>query len=272
MTNAVQRVLTALVGIPVVAGALVLGQGWFALLIGAAAVLAQAEFYALLEQEGVKPFRWVGYGFALLAFVRPFFPEVALILAPAALSLLVCSLPFARRDHPMTDFAGTLAGVVYPVILLSTLVDLRQGHWGNLPDGQAVWITGSVFLLVWAADTLAYYVGRSWGRRPLFPAVSPKKTWEGLIGGVTGAVLVAVLLKMLVLQEIPWALWGVFAVIAGLLAPLGDLAESRMKRSVGVKDSGSLLPGHGGMLDRVDALIITAPLMLVALLVWETYF
>lgn len=272
MTNAVQRVLTAAVGIPIVVGAIVVGHFWFALLIGAAALVAQGEFYALLKQEGVRPFRWVGAGFGALALARPFFPELALIAAPVALSLLICGLPFARREHPMSDLGGTLAGVLYPVVLLSTLIDLRLGTWGSETAGQAAWITGSVFLLVWAADTLAYYVGRAWGRRPLFPAVSPKKTWEGLFGGIAGSLLTAVALKLLVLPEIPWGMWIIFAGIAGLLAPLGDLAESRMKRSVGVKDSGSLLPGHGGMLDRVDALIITAPLILGALQIWQTYF
>lgn len=272
MTNAIQRVLTALVGLPIVVAALVLGHAWFALLIGAASLLAQAEFYGLLRREGIQPFHAVGYGLSVLALARPFFPQEVVPLALGAFTLFICGLPFTKREHPVSDLGGTLAGVFYPVVLLSTLIDLRQGTWGAASQTEALWITASAFILVWAADTLAYYVGRSWGRRPLFPSVSPKKTWEGLLAGMVGAVLAAVALKIWALPRLPWAIWVVFALLAGFVAPLGDLAESRMKRSVGVKDSGTMLPGHGGMLDRVDALIIMSSLMLVTLAVWSAFF
>jgi phosphatidate cytidylyltransferase len=118
----------------------------------------------------------------------------------------------------------------------------------------------AVFFFIWAADTLAYVAGRALGKHKLAPSISPKKTWEGFIGGIVGAVLVGVALKYTWLGYLAWPHVIVLALIGGIVGPLGDLAESGFKRSVGVKDSGNVLPGHGGLLDRFDALILTAPL------------
>jgi phosphatidate cytidylyltransferase len=126
-------------------------------------------------------------------------------------------------------------------------------------DFDAFILTVVLFLIGWATDTFAYYVGRSIGKRPLAPAVSPKKTWEGAIGGTLGALLAGVLLKLSILPFINWVHVLVLTLIVAVVGQLGDLAESRMKRAAGVKDSGRLLPGHGGMLDRFDALILAAP-------------
>ena len=119
---------------------------------------------------------------------------------------------------------------------------------------------------VWAADTLAYFTGRAIGKRPLFPRISPKKTWAGSVGGVVGAlVLVAAMKTALLPLVLTWADVAVIGLICGAVGQLGDLAESMLKRSVGVKDSGNYLPGHGGMLDRIDAMLIAIPLVVLYL-------
>jgi phosphatidate cytidylyltransferase len=117
-----------------------------------------------------------------------------------------------------------------------------------------------IFLIAWVGDTGAYFAGRFLGNRKLYPAVSPKKTWAGAIGGLVGSVIAAAVLKVLRLDAVlTWVDVFLLAVPAAMLGQLGDLAESLLKRSVGVKDSGSLLPGHGGILDRIDAVLFIAP-------------
>ena len=182
------------------------------------------------------------------------------------------------------SLAATLFGVVYPTALLAYLVAIRGGAAivGDgtssagaqsgaaavsqaaavgvaLTDGDAFALTVSVLVLVWTTDSMAYFVGRAVGRRPLAPRISPKKTWEGTIGGAAFAVAAGALLKLTILPFLTWPHAVALALICGVLGQLGDLAESKMKRAVGVKDSGTLLPGHGGMLDRFDSMIVVAP-------------
>src|SRR5205807_8527333 len=138
-------------------------------------------------------------------------------------------------------------GAVYPGILMAMVVRLRQ-----LPDGVA-WLLLTL-VVTWLNDTGAYFAGRAFGRRKLLPRISPSKTWEGAIGGAAGSILGALVVQHFWLPALP--AWGAAAIGAGaaVLGPLGDLSESMLKRAFGRKDSGRLLPGHGGLLDRVDSL------------------
>jgi phosphatidate cytidylyltransferase len=161
-------------------------------------------------------------------------------------------LPAASMDYRFKDTAIALFGVLYVGLTLSTLVSMRA-----LPAGE--WFVLFVLLVTWAADTGAYFAGTRWGRHLLAPAISPKKTVEGLIGGVALAVGISLLAQAWFLPQLS----VLDAVVLGLLLTgtglIGDLSESVIKRSVGVKDSGGILPGHGGMLDRLDSLLFTAP-------------
>ena len=178
------------------------------------------------------------------------------------------------------SMAATLFGAVYPTALLAYLAAIRGGaavaadasaEPSNaaaalaqpsafaLTDGDAFALTVSVLVLVWTTDSMAYFVGRAIGRRPLAPRISPKKTWEGTLGGAAFAVAAGAVLKVTLLPFLTWPDAVALALICGVLGQLGDLAESKMKRAVGVKDSGALLPGHGGMLDRFDSMIVVAP-------------
>jgi phosphatidate cytidylyltransferase len=180
-------------------------------------------------------------------------PEwTGLALAFAILALL--SLAIFRPGPP--EGAPRAAGVVvlawlYCGLLASTVVGLR------LRFGFG-WVI-LVFVVTWANDTFAYFAGRLFGRHKLLERVSPKKTWEGFAGGALGSVAGALVVRALLLGPVP--LWAALAVAAGgaVLGPLGDLAESMLKRAAGVKDSGRLIPGHGGLLDRIDALLFVAP-------------
>lgn len=259
-SDGVRRVLTALVGLPLIVGAVWMGGWVFAALVALVCGIAQREFYALARAAGTNPKSVWGLAAGACVAVAALWPAgllVALLLGVA----YFCTTPFRNdRSHPLLDVAATFAGVVYPTAMLSMLVPLRVYLDGALPGDEAFWATLAVFLLIFAADTVAYYTGRAFGRHPLAPRVSPKKTWEGAAGGVLGAALAAVALKTTVLPSVPWGAVAALAAVAAFVSPLGDLAESRLKRSVGVKDSGTLLPGHGGLLDRFDALAVAAPL------------
>jgi len=151
--------------------------------------------------------------------------------------------------------AYTVFGIVYAGLLLTTVAELKRD--GGAAGGDLVLF---VLLVVWAGDTGAYFAGRFLGKHKLYPTVSPKKTWEGAFGGLAGSFAAAAALKLFRLDDIfHWVDVAVLAVVGGALAQVGDLAESLIKRSVGVKDSGSILPGHGGILDRIDAVLFFAP-------------
>ncbi len=274
------RLLTALVGIPFVVGMLYLGSWPFVLLVLALALLCQHEVYRLLEEGGLHPHRipglLIGALIVLQAAWRP-----ALYIAVAVVVGVVACFPFysglsgregaqtrvagpggVRPDSPGTRRLGaTLLGIVYPSTLWAFLIELRFANGLGIDDVSAFYLTLAVFVIVWAADTMAYVAGRLFGRYPLAPAVSPKKTWAGAIGGVFGALAAAVLFQVFVYEITSWGHMLLLGGIAGVLGQLGDLAASQLKRLAGAKDSGSLLPGHGGVLDRFDAMLPAAAAM-----------
>ncbi len=286
MSNNQLRILTGLIGIPVVVGLAYLGGWTFLALVAVVALAAQYEVYHLLRAAGLSPRVPLGIVLGALILLHQMVPA-ALGVAIALLVLAIALSPFDRfrgrdagtvRPDAPTDggpasMAATLFGVIYPTTLLGYLAEIRGGGTARgapeietaavtgmtVTDSEAFALTIAVLILVWTTDTLAYFVGRAIGKRPLAPSVSPKKTWEGTAGGALGAVLAGVVLKMSLLAFLAWPHVIAMALLCGALGQLGDLAESKMKRSVGVKDSGALVPGHGGMLDRFDSMIVVAP-------------
>jgi len=180
-------------------------------------------------------------------------PAIRLAYVVAALFwVLAVPLWLARGVNPQPRLALLVAGFL--VLVPAALA------FAELPPERVL----QVLVLVWAADTAAYFVGRAWGRRKLAPAVSPSKTWEGAWGGIAGAVAYAIIGGTFLSGVGAWPVYAVVAVLLGVISIVGDLFESAAKRQAGVKDSGTLLPGHGGILDRVDS--ATAVLPIAALL------
>ena len=268
MSNLTQRVLTALVGAVVVVSTVWVG-GWpFALVITAIGLLAQREVYGLLEKAGTRPFQYLGLGLGALAVLRSLVPAAESLLILGALVVLGGVL-YRRPETPLLDASATLFGVAYPAALCGSLVALRGPNlWLDtfpLEARVGFWLTTAVLFCVWGTDTFAYFAGRALGKHPLFPRVSPKKTWEGAIGGAVGALLLAAGFRAFtpLSAVLTWADVVAIALACGVASPFGDLAESLFKRSVGAKDSASWLPGHGGMLDRIDAAVVAVPLVLL---------
>ncbi|MEM1093948.1 MAG: phosphatidate cytidylyltransferase [Bacteroidota bacterium] len=261
MSNATLRILSAVVGIPLVVGVVYLGGWYFAAFVILIGIITQDEVYALFRAARVEPFRWVGITAGVLVMLVPLWP-LAQPLAVVVLVGLLAASPFLAHGAPVLPrMSATVAGVLYPAFLLSYAVGLRAGVEGALTEPQAFQLTIATLVLIWSTDSFAYFAGRAFGKHPLAPRVSPKKTWEGSVGGALGTLLLAIAAKLLWLTWLTWLDVAALAIICGAFSQLGDLAESAFKRSVGVKDSGNILPGHGGLLDRNDALLLVLPMV-----------
>lgn len=260
MTNLLLRVLTGVIGIPMVALVTYWG-GWpFVVLVLIVVWAAQYEFYKMAPQPMLH--RHIAFGLFAggLIVLQQFRFDYLVDLAVLAFVLMLMYDLFGRKEgQGWMQTAWMTVGVVYP-LLFSYIIPIREGLGEAFNSDLSFALTLGLLAIVWMTDTLAYFVGKSIGKRPLAPSISPKKTWEGTLGGLAGALLTAAILKLTVLGILSWVDAVALALIGGIGGQLGDLVESRLKRSVGVKDSGTILPGHGGVLDRIDALIIAIPL------------
>jgi phosphatidate cytidylyltransferase len=267
VSNNLRRILTALVAAPVLVGIAYWGGWLFTALVAGIGLVGQVELYRMARTTGASPNLTGGGILGVLVVVALARPS-AWPLAAGWLLLFVVLAPFLLpQEHFLSSLSVTLVGAVYPSGLLGSLVLLRGARSPEVDALVAFWLVGLTFVLVWATDIFAYYVGRWKGRRALAPSISPNKTWEGTLGGLAAALLVAVGMKLTVLSLIPWPHVVGLALIGGGLSQVGDLMESQLKRSTGADDSSELLPGHGGILDRFDAMLVAAPLIYLYLAV-----
>jgi phosphatidate cytidylyltransferase len=256
------RLLTALVLVPPLLAVIFFAPAWcFLVLAEVVALLVAYEFFGVAERGGYRPFRMTGYlCTALLA--ASFYPGVLEGSWMILMSLIAVGVASLLRGHPgpstLGESAITVLGATYAGLLTGTIVGLR----GTSPDSQGRHWVFFFLAVVMFGDAAAYYTGRAIGRRPLARTVSPNKTVEGLIGNVVVSVLVAALVGPWLLAGLEWSRATLLGLTLALLGVLGDLFESLLKRSVGVKDASSLIPGHGGMLDRLDSVLFAAPALL----------
>lgn len=251
----VTRSLSAAVLIPLTLGAIYVGGNLFFILIALVLGLAAFEFVQLMERDGYRPALLLSWGFVAVGLFIARDPTGAW-LRPAMSGLLGGALvwqifqPPLKSQHqaPTTDWALTVIAGLYVGWMGGHMVALREG-----PDG-AKWLLLPM-LITWAADSGAYFVGSTWGRRKLAPRLSPGKTWEGTIGGWLSGIVAGGLLAGLMDLGVVHGL--ALGVLVGIASPLGDLGISMIKRQVGAKDTSNLIPGHGGMLDRIDSLLFT---------------
>jgi len=254
------RVATAVVGVPLIILAIWFGNPWITLFIAAAALAGAYEFYHIANFHRREPLLYLGLLWTLALVLSPHYRNPGLlpiVVSAGMLVSLICLLIGPAREKAFHEWAWTIAGALYVGWMLSYWLNLR-----GLEDGRN-WVYLAM-LTTFANDTGAYFIGRAKGKHKLAPAISPAKTWEGATGGLVSAVLAAVVIAV-VLKLISVALGAPFAfrywqiiilgLLVGLFAQLGDLVESLLKRNMGVKESGNLLPGHGGVLDRFDSLI-----------------
>ena len=251
-----QRVITAVIAIPVVL-AFVWLSGWWGFAVAIIAVILSVyELHNMMVHEGYHPLIWMSFALSILFLLAAMFPPQRLILLEVGLSaalLITLPLLFIRKklDGAMVDWSLTLAIPVYLGWPLSVFLLLR-GFQGGITPG--FWWVLTVFLGVWGFDSGAFFAGHFFGKHKLAPAISPAKTWEGVAGGLVFSIAAALLLTTWPLG-VPWYLAILLGILIGIASTLGDLAESLIKRQTHVKDSGQFMPGHGGLLDRIDSLL-----------------
>ena len=255
-----RRLGTAAIALPLLWAVVFVAPAWATvLLVAVAVVLGMTEFESMLAARGVRPLRVAGFVAMALAFLGPLPYSAGLDLVPAAVVVMLAASLGRASDMPSSvpAAAATLLGALYLGSLGGTLAALRV----LAPDDQGAWRVLLLLIVVMINDTGAYFTGSALGRRKLAPAVSPGKTIEGTIGGIVAAVAAAILVREMGLPDVPVAHAAALGAGVAIAADVGDLAESLMKRWAGVKDSGRLFPGHGGMLDRLDSLLFGAPVL-----------
>ena len=262
-----KRVITSLWFAPLLVVVVWFGEErGFTVLMAVFGILAALEFYRMAARAKLLPFTcfglvWtaffiLGRNSELLSFLTPYFTTgllMPLLLTSAVVIPLIGLLVRRQKEGAFNSWVWTVAGILYVGWLLGHLVALR-----GLDDGRN-WVFFILFV-TWASDTFAFFVGRKFGRHKLAPNISPGKTWEGAAGGVGAAVIMSILFFAPTHFRLPLASWQIIplAVLVSIFGQLGDLVESLLKRNMGVKDSGSLMPGHGGVLDRIDSLVFAS--------------
>jgi phosphatidate cytidylyltransferase len=258
--NLARRVGTALVALPALLAALFLGPPWLGVAVVAVALaVGLHEFGALLRARGIRPLRYAGFLLAAAFFLDVASPGwLPVPFAPlGALLLLTFTLWRGADIESVTAASATLLGAVYLGALGGTIAALRVLP----PAEEGAWRLVLLLAIQVFSDSLAFFVGHAFGRRRLAPGVSPGKSVEGAIGGLAGGVLGALAVRQMGLAELPVLHAAGLGLAVAAMGIVGDLDESLLKRWAGVKDSGRLFPGHGGMLDRLDSLLFGAPVL-----------
>lgn len=247
-----KRVITALWGTLLLIAAIWFDEPlpWFTVFIAVWALLAVFEFYRMVAVSKVLSLTCFGLIWTLLFILHPHFDYdflVPLLLTSAMMLSLILLVLIPRKKGAFTEWAWTIAGILYVGWLLSFLVALRL-------DAGRGWVF-LVLFTTFGSDTAAFFIGKMLGRHRLAPRISPGKTWEGAIAGLFGAIIVSLIIVAIFSLPLSYGQTILLGILVSIFGQFGDLAESLLKRSTGVKESGNLVPGHGGVLDRVDSVI-----------------
>jgi len=266
--NLTQRLVTGLIGAGLVIYASYFSEWTYFAVFLVICCLSILEFYRLTGLDGMLPLKYIGTLNAIVIFLLSFLVEKG-ILNPTfyfmifpAIALIFLIKLYKKEKKPFTNIAYTLLGIIYvglPFALLNISVYADGGYNYQIIIG--------ILLLLWASDTGGYIAGVLFGRTKLFERVSPKKSWEGMIGSFILAMVIATFIGKY-FDVMTWYQWYLVAVIMVVAGTYGDLVESLFKRSIEIKDSGTSLPGHGGFLDRFDGLLISVPFIVFLLKVF----
>jgi len=268
MNNLAVRSITGAGFVIVMLGSALLGQFVFSLLFLLVTILGLHEFYSLQKDDQGKPGLLQSVATGLFLYLTlalhagNYADDRVFLLNIPALFLFFISELWRKQSQPFLSIAYALSGIIYIALPLGLSLYFFNP---DIPSGVSHFGVMIGFLLIlWLNDTGAYLIGSWLGRHKLFERISPKKTWEGSAGGAIMALLTSWGMALLV-KDIPLWQWISIGLITVVFGTLGDLVESLLKRSLGIKDSGTLLPGHGGILDRFDALLLAVPFVFVFL-------
>jgi phosphatidate cytidylyltransferase len=268
--NLTQRIIAAILGVAIILSAIVYSEWTYFAVFFILCALTQLEFYKLVGLDGMLPLKFWGtitglsiYSITFLVYAEHLDPRIYFAIAPIASTVYFVKLYKKNDKKPFTNIAYTFLGIIYvavPFALLHIAVFYNDTYSFQI-------IIGALFIQ-WASDTGAYFAGVKFGKRKLFERISPKKTWEGALGGTILAFIFAIIMAANFDEIADWQ-WLCIAGIIVIAGTYGDLVESLFKRSIEVKDSGSVIPGHGGFLDRFDGLLLSAPFISAFLMLFE---
>jgi phosphatidate cytidylyltransferase len=268
LSNSITRIIVALLSIPLILAACYFGKFYFLLFALGIALIAFYEFSMMAKNKGMNLNLWLGFPGIIFLVLNQYYHLYMdsynfLILFVVITSLIEL---FRKNGSAIYNLSGTLFGVCYLGLFAASLIALRE-YYPSLEEqySKGGFLIISIFASIWVCDSAAYYGGTALGKHKLFPRVSPKKSWEGAVFGFVFAVLTMVASHYIILGFIGWNSIIALGVIIGIIGQLGDLVESLLKRDAQVKDSSNILPGHGGMFDRFDSLLLTAPVILLYL-------
>ena len=288
MKELLTRIIVAAIGIPVAVFLIWKGGYYFMSIIAVVASIALWEFYSIQRKNNFHANYVSGLSAGLAIILSSLLSANILIAWIVILLLLSLSTMiyemFKTNTHHSANISLTIAGVIYVSLSFTTLLLLREFYtfYSTLPfsanmSGSSLqalvsnlncaWFVLSIFGSVWICDSAAYFTGKAIGKHKLFPRVSPKKTWEGALGGLIGAVGTFVLMVHWLIPALPLIHALIPGLIVGTIGQIGDLAESLIKRDTGVKDSSAILPGHGGLLDRFDSILFASPAIFIYLVI-----
>ena len=271
VNNILIRTLSGIVLLGVVLGTVLFSIGSFGVLLSIIGGGSLWEFYRIAEKTGLAPQRILGMtiGIALIAIsvmvAAKTIPGVALLPFFLLMAIVCIAELYRKKKNPLGNIAATWGGILYAAVPLALLPFI------GIQDNEGIviyrpWVILSYIFIVWSNDIGAFLTGSAWGRHRLFERISPKKSWEGFVGGVVMAIGVGLLAGWL--QESSLLRWGGLGAVVAVSGVWGDLVESMFKRSVGIKDSGRMMPGHGGFLDRFDAMLLSAPFVFVYFIIF----
>lgn len=262
MRELLVRSLSGLLYVSLILSTLFLDRNWALLLFGGLGIITLREFLSLIKTKSYFPYILLFIGFVLLYIQEYTIFAPTILIASCIFNILLAYQLFKSKQPNYTityqyglSFLYLIGGFVFMTMI--AYADLSAGS--KLDQVYSPKLLIAIFLLIWANDSFAYLVGVNFGKRKLFPSVSPKKSIEGFIGGLLGAILVSVIIAYTMYPNIALAHWVVIAILAGSLGTIGDLIQSKLKRRAEVKDSGNIMPGHGGMYDRLDSVIYAGP-------------
>ena len=265
--NTTQRVLVSIVAIPVIIAAGYFGGLYFFAFTCFIAIVSFYEFSRFVKNKDIHTNTWLGVIFILLLLVNEFFHYLDIYFIILIFTVLLTMIElFRNKNSAIVNIGTTLLGILYIGFFSDALLAIRELY----PRIEHLYIHGgyliiSIFVTIWICDSAAFFGGTRFGRHKLYPRVSPKKSWEGAVFGFVFAILTMLLAKVFILDFLSWTTVVILGIIIGTIGQIGDLVESLFKRDAGVKDSSGLIPGHGGIFDRFDSLLYSAPVILLYL-------
>lgn len=278
MKDLALRSITGILFVAVLIGVIIWNKPAVAVLFFIISLIGLNEFFFLMTKSGFNPKKGITTIIgALIYFIISLYSfdefsfKYLLFIFPLLVLVVVIEI-FRKNDTPISNIAFSIMGILYVVIPFAILnffaYDDTFSNMLNIGQHN-YWLLLGFFLLQWANDSGAYIIGSSIGKHKMTPEISPNKTWEGAVGGLFFTMLVACVISYY--TNSPLQHWLVISVIVVVFGTIGDLTESRIKRSCGVKDSGNILPGHGGILDRFDGVLFSAPFVLAYLHIFNLF-